>query len=66
MQCFVIKSSESNAGQEAGGYAQAIEGGYLLDCTAYFLIEPREISSKMTPPSTVLTPPQQSLFKKMH
>jgi hypothetical protein len=41
----------TQAGQEAGADAEAMEGCYLLACSACFLIEPKTTSPGMAPPT---------------
>jgi hypothetical protein len=41
----------TQAGQEAGADAEAMEGCYLLACSACFFIEPRTTSPGMAPPT---------------
>ena len=50
---FVTKEvrTGTQAGQEAGADAEAMEGCYLLACLACFLIEPRTTSPGMIPPT---------------
>jgi hypothetical protein len=55
--------SGTQAGQEAGADAEAMEGCYLLACSACFLIEPKTTSPEMVPPTR--GPPIWSLIEKM-
>jgi hypothetical protein len=41
--------TKTQTGQEAGADAEAMEGCYLLACSACFLIEPRTTSPGMAP-----------------
>ena len=41
----------TQASQETGGDAEAMERCYLLACSAFFLIEPKAISPGMVPPT---------------
>ena len=41
----------TQVGQKAGADAEAMEGCYLLACSACFLIKPRTTSSGMAPPT---------------
>ena len=41
----------TQAGQEAGADAEAVEGCSLLACLACFLIEPKTTSPEMVPPT---------------
>ena len=46
----------TQAGQEAGADAEAMEGCSLLACLACFLIEPKTTSPEMVPPTRGLAP----------
>jgi hypothetical protein len=53
MLLFITKEvkTETQAGQEAGADAEAVEGCSLLACLACFLIEPKTTSPEMVPPT---------------
>jgi hypothetical protein len=50
---FITKEirTGTQAGQEAGADAEAMEGCSLLACSACFLIEPKTTSPEMVPPT---------------
>jgi hypothetical protein len=62
--CSSLKEDRTGtqAGQEAGADAKAMEGCYLLDCllplacSACSLIEPKTASPEMVPPTRGLSP----------
>jgi hypothetical protein len=51
------RKSGTQAGQEAGADAEAMEGCCLLACSACFLIEPKTTSPEMAPPTMNWTSP---------
>jgi hypothetical protein len=55
---FIIKEvrTGTQAGQEAGADAEAMEGCFLLACLACSLIEPKTTSPEMVPPTRGLSP----------
>jgi hypothetical protein len=55
---FITKEvrTGTQTGQEAGAYAEAMEGCNLLACSACSLIEPKTTSPEMVPPTRGLSP----------
>jgi hypothetical protein len=55
---FITKEvrTGTQAGQEAGADAEAMEGCSLLACSACSLIEPKTTSPEMAPPTRGLSP----------
>jgi hypothetical protein len=55
---FITKEvrTGTQAGQEAGADAEAMEGYSLLACPACSLIEPKTTSPEMAPPTRGLSP----------
>jgi hypothetical protein len=58
MLLFITKEvrTGTQAGQKAGADEEAIEGCYLLACSACSLIEPKTTSPEMVPPTRGLSP----------